>query len=64
MKNTHLTSDFLELYALNRIDGAAEAQVEEHLLVCGRCMHRMERIEQKILIIQTALAADVASLAV
>ncbi len=64
MKNTHLTSDFLELYALNRIDGAAEAKVEEHLLVCDRCMHRMERIEQKILIIQTALAADLASLGV
>ena len=61
MKQIHPTLDFLELYALNRIDGVEEAEVEEHLLVCARCQHRLERVDQKIQIIQTSLAANLAA---
>ncbi len=62
MKQIHPTLDFLELYALNRMDGVTEAEVEEHLLVCSRCQHRLERVDQKIQIIQTSLAADLAAM--
>ena len=51
----HPSDDVLEEYALRRLDEAATAEVEEHLLFCEECQDRAEETERYVDAIQTAL---------
>lgn len=42
---SHLSDGTLEDYSLEKLVGPGLAAVEEHLLVCGPCRDRLERIE-------------------
>jgi Putative zinc-finger len=51
----HISSELLELYALGRLAEAHKAAVEEHLLLCGVCQRRLERIQEFISALQWGL---------
>jgi hypothetical protein len=40
----HESDDLLELYALDRLSEPDVARVEEHLLACGACNERLDRV--------------------
>ncbi len=44
---SHLTEDALEVYTLGRLSSEEDiAAVEEHLLVCGHCQTRLEKMDE------------------
>lgn len=47
LDGAHLTEDALELYSLNRIQSEEDLEVvEEHLLICGYCQNRQEKMDE------------------
>jgi hypothetical protein len=46
LKGSHLTEDALEVYSLGRLSAEEDiAVVEEHILVCGYCQTRLEKMD-------------------
>ena len=46
LEGSHLTEDALEVYALGRLSSEEDiAVVEEHILVCGYCQTRLEKMD-------------------
>ncbi len=41
--NTHVSTEELELYSLDRLEEPALGRLEEHLLVCERCRKGLEK---------------------
>ena len=52
--NRHLDDERLDGYALSRLDEAATAECEEHLLVCEACRERLDQTEAFVAGIRTA----------
>lgn len=51
----HLSLDSLELYLMNRANQTQEQEIEEHLLVCGRCRSTAMALEHEIEVIRSTL---------
>ena len=46
LNGSHLTEDALEVYSLGRLSSEEDiAVVEEHILVCGYCQTRLEKMD-------------------
>jgi hypothetical protein len=46
LENSHLTEDALEAYSLGRLSSEADLEAfEEHLLLCGWCQTRLEKMD-------------------
>jgi tRNA U54 and U55 pseudouridine synthase Pus10 len=52
---SHVTDDALELYTLHMLSETDEATVEIHLLECSICQSALDRIEEEIALMRTAL---------
>lgn len=58
LKRSHLTEDALEMYSLGRLSSEEDiAVVEEHILVCGHCLTRLETMDS---FVQAAVAGATA----
>ena len=56
---SHLRSDTIEKYALQKLGRAWIARAEEHLLVCGSCRDRLDGFETAIQVIRAVSAWDI-----
>lgn len=54
MRTLHISDDDLEGYSLGRLDDAAVAPSEEHLLVCEACRNRLTRWDQYVRALRAA----------
>jgi anti-sigma factor RsiW len=52
----HIDEEQLEKYAMNRVSGAEEARIEEHLLVCSTCQQRLREVSQFVAALRDAAA--------
>jgi hypothetical protein len=52
----HQTEEQLECYALGRLPEAQVAVVEEHLLICDVCQHKLDEVEAFALAMREAIA--------
>jgi len=55
-RNSHISDDALELYALKRLDEDELPAFEEHLLICDRCQDRLSDTDQYIYALKAATA--------
>ena len=53
---THISDESLELYVLNRLEGAECSRLEEHILMCEECRLRWKDTADYVAAIQAALA--------
>ena len=54
MRTLHISDDDLEGYSLGRLDDAAAAPADEHLLVCEACRNRLARWDQYVRALRAA----------
>jgi hypothetical protein len=59
--NFHLPDERLELYALGRLAGSENMEIEEHLLVCTSCRDRLDETEAYLVTIRAELGKPVAA---
>lgn len=45
---THYDEEYLESYAMGRLQDESAAELEEHLLLCEQCQQRLERVDDFI----------------
>jgi hypothetical protein len=53
---THVTDEALELYSLGRLDEPKTSELEEHILICEDCQHRLGEEDRYQQVMRTALA--------
>jgi len=51
----HVPEDALEQYAMGKLGSDEAAPLEEHLLICPRCLQRLDETEDYIRVIRAAL---------
>ena len=56
--DSHPNLDSVELFILGRLEPDETMEMEDHLLVCGRCRLMAEALENQIQVIQEALTTD------
>ena len=54
----HATIEALELYSLGRLAEPEVSRLEEHLLICEQCQHRLEEEERFAVTVRSALASE------
>jgi anti-sigma factor RsiW len=57
MNTCQLPEDRLEKYAMRLLSDQESAPLEEHLLVCQECQHRLEELDEFVRVAKTALAS-------
>ena len=56
-RNSHVSDDNLELYALNRLEENDVPALEEHLMICHECQDRLDDTDQYIRAMKVATGA-------
>ena len=59
----HIAEEVLETYALGKLDEAARAPLEEHLLLCPACQDRLSEMDEYIRVMRAAMQSPTGSIA-